>query len=278
MNFHCYSNNSNKEKYLDDLIHKISSYNEYYNSDSLPYEYIAKNKNELKVNAFNNQNILELDSQNLNYQNECTQTSPGKSNDNQLFNYDNQLHNLFNNNINYFISQKRNIKKINKKSNRMHTKFSTDNMQRKCLNMVYSCILQYVNYQIKKNYDGNIGNGIYIKQLLDINKEKRLNFNIIKNLTVKEIFYREISDKYTSFLSNHNKMIINKALNEKEEFKRKRFYKLFNLTFKECIQKFLGNDKSEDSEGFPLFDDIKYKLKETNEYLNRFKECLIKFC
>ena len=142
--------------------------------------------------------------------------------------------------------------------------------------------LEYVNYQIKKIYEGNIGNGINIKKLLDVNQEqksqKTINeFNNLKNKTIKEIFSSAISTKYTSYLPNHNEMIIQKALTDKDEKKRKKFNKLFNLTFADCIQKFLGNDNSEDSEGFQLFDNIKYKLKETNEYINKIKESLVKF-
>ena len=59
--------------------------------------------------------------------------------------------------------------------------------------------------------------------------------------SLKEIFSAKISSKYTSFLPNHNEIIIKRALNDKDENKREIFNKLFNLTFIDCLKKFLGN-------------------------------------
>ena len=78
-------------------------------------------------------------------------------------------------------------------------------------------------------------------------------------------------------MPNHNQIVINRALNEKDETKREKFEKLFNLTFKDCLQKFLGKDNSEDSEGFTLFSHIKYKLHDDKEYLDRLEKFLNEF-
>ena len=78
-------------------------------------------------------------------------------------------------------------------------------------------------------------------------------------------------------LPNHNQIVINRALNEKDEIKREQFKKLFNLTFADCIQKFIGNDNSEDSEGFQKFDHIKNKLNEDKEYLEKLEQFLKEF-
>ena len=79
------------------------------------------------------------------------------------------------------------------KSLTKHTKYSIDNMQRRCKSLILNYTLEYLNYQIKKIYNGNIGNGIYIRKLFDINQEQKANNSVdyvrnFMNKTVKEIF------------------------------------------------------------------------------------------
>ena len=97
------------------------------------------------------------------------------------------------------------------------------------------------------------------------------------NKTFKEIFSVEISKKYTSFLSNHNEVVINKILNDNDDDKRKKFEKLFSLTFIDCLKRFNGENIFEEFEGFPTFDEIKLKLNEDSEYIEKIKESLINF-
>lgn len=276
------SNNFYYEKCLDLLIQNEPANNEAYNMDSSCYNRIIKNTVDLNLTSYNPQNILELYSMNNSYQLEYTRPSPIPDNDNQLLDYGKQLNSLINLNNNFLIKKKKRPKKNrNIKRNPKHTKFSSDNLQRKCKNLVLAYILEYVNYQIQKIYEGNIGNGIHIKKLLDINQEQKApntlnHLKSFKNKTIKEIFSTVISKRYTSYLPNHNEIIINRILTEKDENKRKKFNKIFNLTFSDCIQIFLGNNISEDYEGFPNFDNIKYKLKGTKEYINKIKEFLYK--
>ena len=75
-------------------------------------------------------------------------------------------------------------------------------------------------------------------------------------MSIKEIFSANISPKFTSFLPNHNKIVINRALNEADENKREKFFKLFNLTFKDCFYISIGNINKEEFDGFPKFYDI----------------------
>ena len=141
--------------------------------------------------------------------------------------------------------------------------------------------LEFLNYQLRKIYSQNIGNGIHIKQLLDINQEQKTNnsINYMRNFltkSLKEIFSAKISSKYTSFLPNHNEIIIKRALNDKDENKREIFNKLFNVTFIDCLKKFIGN-KNDEFDGFPLFDEIKLNLDEDDENLEKIKESLINY-
>ena len=95
--------------------------------------------------------------------------------------------------------------------------------------------------------------------------------------TLGEIFSVGISKKYTSFLSNHNEIVIKRILNDKDEDKRKKFEKLFSLTFIDCLKKFVGENHLDEFDGFPNFDEVKLKLNEDSDYLKKIKETLINF-
>ena len=284
-NLNINSNNSFYEKCLDLLFQNESQNNEANNFESSVYNRKPKNIVDLNFGSYDTKNLLELYSKNNNNPMDYTRESPRKDNISQLISNSNDTKKLIDISNNLFLKKKKNGRKGLKPGNirPIHTKFAADNLQMKCKNLIMSYTLDYVNEQIKNIYEGNIGNGIHIKKLLDINqvqKSNKNNFNSIakfKSKTIKEIFSTIISTKYTSFLPNHNEIIINRALTEKDEEKRKKFIKLFNLTFSECIQKFLGIDKSKDCEGFPVFDDIKHQLNESNEYLKKIKEYLVKY-
>ena len=179
-------------------------------------------------------------------------------------------------------------KKRGRKSKRIYNsynelkKFSNDNNIRKCKTLVLTYSLEFLNYQIKKIYNGNIGHGIHMKKLLDISQEYKADNTInymrkFINKTLKEIFSVEISKKYTSFLSNHNEVVIKKILKDNDDDKRKKFEKLFSLTFIDCLKRFVGEKTFEEFEGFPTFDEIKLKLNEDSEYIEKIKESLINF-
>ena len=175
----------------------------------------------------------------------------------------------------------RKSKKIDNSCNGLN-KFSNDNNIRKCKSLVLTYSLEFLNYQIKKIYNGNIGHGVHIKKLLDISQECKADNTInymrkFINKTLKDIFSVDISKKYTSFLSNHNEVVINKILKDNDDDKRKKFEKLFSLTFIDCLKRFNGENIFEEFEGFPTFDEIKLKLNEDSEYIEKIRESLINF-
>ena len=162
-------------------------------------------------------------------------------------------------------------------------KITNDNMIRKCKHLVITYCMEFLNYQIKKLYHDDIGEGIRCKKILDINSEQK-NDNklettkVFLSKTLNEIFSVNISPKYTSFLPEHNKILISKLLNEKDEEKKKKFQKIFNLTFTDCIQLFLGkNDKYCELDGFPIFEEMKGELNENEKYLEKIKNYLLNF-
>ena len=162
-------------------------------------------------------------------------------------------------------------------------KITNDNMIRKCKHFVINNCIEFLNFQIKKIYHNNIGEGILIKKILDINQiqksdNKLESTKLFLNKKLSEIFSVDISSKYTSFLPDHNKILISRLLNEEDIEKREKFQKIFNLTFADCIQLFLGNNnKYIEFEGFPVLNEIKDELNEDNEYLEKIKNFLLNF-
>ena len=172
-------------------------------------------------------------------------------------------------------------KKLKKKSGRekksnskiVHNKFSDDNLRIKCKHLVLKYLLKFLNDRIYKVYGGNIGKGIYQKQLKVINqkqqKDANINFNK-KFMTdkIKDIFSVDITKKFSYFPVNHNKELINKLLNESDIHKKIYFEKLFNLEFVDCLKHFIGEKNIDILKGLKLFSDNDIK----NDIINNCEE------
>jgi hypothetical protein len=174
-------------------------------------------------------------------------------------------------------------KRKNYSSYGKHTKFSEDNLQRKCINIVINNTLEFINKRIKKIYNGNIGNGMNCKKLNNVKMYSKPNFytvNFTKNLlhkTLGEIFSDNISLKYTNYLADYNSLTIKKLLNEEDQDKRMYLEKLFGITFIQCVKKFAGIYNCEELDGFITFNEYKDKLNQDPEYLKALKDYLINF-
>ena len=163
-----------------------------------------------------------------------------------------------------------------------HNKYSDDNLRRKAKNLVLDYTMDFLNETIKKVYNGNIGEGISIKKLLPLNRSFKCDTTIqhnkdILNKTLADIFSGNISTRYTYYSPNHNFELINRLLNEKDEFKRLYFKKIFNLTFLQCIKCFSGNETCEELKELKKFSEIKSKFTDETEYINQLEYYLIKF-
>ena len=189
----------------------------------------------------------------------------------------------------HILNDKISKKKIGRKRKEINKENETEptnyNVIRKCKNLVLEYTLKFLNQKIKEVYEGNIGEGIYKKELLDINSEQKSDNKInsiinFLNKTLKEIFSVKISERYTSFLLNHNEEIIKRLLNESDINKRERLQKIFNLTFSDCLKLFIEDKNADDSEiveGFPKFSEIKKGLEENQIYLNKINDFMLKF-
>ena len=181
----------------------------------------------------------------------------------------------------YFSLKKLDKNRENFNSFEKHTKFSSDNLQRKCLTIILNNTLEFINNRIKKIYKGNIGNGMNCKKLLNVQLKSNLfTIDFIKNLlhkTLGEIFSDNIRIRYTNYIPDYNFLMIKKLLNEKDQDKRMHLEKLFGITFLQCVKKFAELDNSEELDGFVTFNEYKDKLNQEPEYLEALKDYLINF-
>ena len=157
-----------------------------------------------------------------------------------------------------------------------HSKFTDSNMRRKCKHLVLKNTLNFINKKIMSIYNGNIGNGLLKKELQTINQFQKHNSNLNYNKeflskTLGQIFSENLTSRYTNIPLNHNKMIINSLINEKDENKRNYFNKLFNINFRQCLYHFIGKDYIVELDGLKRLEEIKNEQilgKYSEEYFN----------
>ena len=171
-----------------------------------------------------------------------------------------------------------------------HTKFSQDNLIRKCKSILINKLLLFINKKLIEIYNNEICSRICFKQLKKINRNiiinSRVDFN--KNLLTKtllEIFSEPISEKFSLHSKDHNKDLIKSLLNEKDDDKRYYFENLFNLYFLECIEHFTNKRTIDELQGLKTFNEIKNDKDELEklyinldnekdkEYLNNMENC-----
>ncbi len=143
----------------------------------------------------------------------------------------------------------------------VHDKFADDNMKKKCKNIVLKCILEFINNKIKKLYNNDIGHGNSEKNLKTLGEESTktttaVSYRDFMKKKLKDIFSEKISTKYSNFSPEHNKMIIESLIKEKDDSKKSYFGKLFNLTFEDCLKNFRGDTGLDELKGFKNLDDF----------------------
>ena len=109
-------------------------------------------------------------------------------------------------------------KKTKEDREKIHDKYSGDNLRNKCITLVLRHLRNFINEKIKEKYE-NIGNGKNVEKLL-INPSQNVDKKIASykefiNRTLKEIFSEKISSKYKKYKENHNKSLIDILMNEK---------------------------------------------------------------
>ncbi len=153
------------------------------------------------------------------------------------------------------------------KAKKPHTKYTYDNLKRKCKHLVIENVKEFINKKIKEEYDGNIGEGILKKELVKLNQSQKKNSDAEFNKSfiykpLKEILSQKITKKIKFLDEDHNKKVIEKIIEEKKD----KFEKLFNISFIECVDHFIGNKQVEELNGLIHFGELKEKI------LNEYKE------
>ena len=100
------------------------------------------------------------------------------------------------------------------------------------------------------------------KKILDINKQQVAITNIDYNQkfikkTIGTILSDTISTRFTNYRPKHNEELIKRLKEDENKNIREYFEKLFNLTFLDCVDHFIGNEKLEILEGMTLFEEMK---------------------
>ena len=159
-----------------------------------------------------------------------------------------------------------------------HNKFSDDNIIRKIKHVILDSVMKFINKKIHNLYSYESQKEKKERQLFKLKQNSkissRINYNkefLDKKLV--EIFYDDISSKYSRFPTNHNKELINSLINEKDEKKKIIFNKIFNLSFVDCLNHFRRSKTIEELEGISNLDNyLKAKKMIVNEeYSNLFK-------
>ena len=143
-----------------------------------------------------------------------------------------------------------------------HNKYSDDNIRTKCKHMILKYLLEFINNKIKNIYNGNIGKGMFIKELQTLNQSQITNRSITYNQNflgkkLGDILGDKISGKFRNYWPEHNKLLIDKLMNEQDEIKKNYFNKLFNINFLQCLKHFIGEYTINELEGLTCFNQIK---------------------
>ena len=153
-----------------------------------------------------------------------------------------------------FLNKKR---KANNK-NEHQSQFIHDCFVKKIRIIILNSIINFINEKIKILLNNNIGKGIFIKQILPINKTILYHSSVeydkeFLNKKLKEIL-SSISKKYTNYLSNKNEELIEYLINLED--KGKYFQELFDLSFVGCLKHIRGTKNTELLNDLPKLDNI----------------------
>ena len=173
-----------------------------------------------------------------------------------------------------FLNKKR--KANNKNENK--SQFTSDCHVKKIRIIILNSIINFINEKIKILLNNNIGKGIFLKQLLPINKTILYHSSVeydkeFLNKKLKEIL-TSISNKYTNYLSNKNEETIEYLINL--ENKGKYFQELFDLSFVDCLKHIRGTKNIELLNDLSKLDNILIQNeKNINEKeINNYKDII----
>ena len=249
---------------------------------------------ELKIEPFEDKYLINdcnnIDKETIKAEKQVKFTIEGKTNDKDAlikYNFQNKI--LFN--VEEALSARNNNKKKiiqlgrkrkDDKTKGEHNKFSDDNIRRKCKHLILDSFVEFINAKIKTMYNGNIGKSIFKKDFLTLNKDQKFDSSIennknFLNKTLGDIYSDTISKRFTNYLPQHNKNLIQNLINEEDENKKNYFKQIFDLTFLQCLEHFNGANINELLEGMKCFKDIQEKFNDDKEYKDVLFHYIINF-
>jgi len=196
------------------------------------------------LNTENNEDIINLNGINISY----------KSNEN-----------INNNETNTYLGKKKQKNDLNEYS------YIPDKYIKKTRIMTLNSIITFINQQI-------ILFTTKRKRFLSINKEDLSHSSVEydKEFLDKKLIeiLSSISKKYTNYLNNENKKLIEYLINLED--KGKYFQKLFELSFLDCIEHINGTKISELLNGLPTMEEmLKNEMKKLNGFdIDKLKNCI----
>lgn len=167
-------------------------------------------------------------------------------------------------------------KKKDSSEERKHNKYSGDNIIRKCKRILLHFLYVLINNIIDENYNNDTNYDKKTKRLLKINQFQITNSDVkfnkeFLNKQLKDIFSVNVSLKCKKYGVEHNKILIDKLLNEEDDNKRLLFTKIFNLTFFECLEHFRRTKYINELDNLVKYEDICKDFEDDEDYLFSFK-------
>ena len=264
----------------------ISKYDESFNS-----EYLLHNNNDenfehnLKTNNFyGNLNIIPFgptDSNVNNNNKEKEQTEP----DNNIGNNEIKERVVPNKNKIRFMTNINN-KVVKKKKDKKRGFLRPDNKIQKFNRYFVESLRIFLNNKNKKIMKKNGKDSLFLKKIkYEFYKDAKIDSNLaLLNLTIKELFSKPVSKKYTNNNEYYNKINIDNFLNNFKEFENgKELYDILNKTVDDLRKNYVNGDYKE--EGFSFEKDlctienkvVKELGNETNGYIKNLREFGINF-
>ena len=224
----------------------------------------------INTNINNTTQITQIENQNGNEEEMDDSTLSIK----KTISFQNQIKEESKNDNKDFLNKKR--KADNKNENK--SQFTSDCHVKKIRIIILNSIINFINEKIKILLNNNIGKGIFIKQLLPINKTILYHSSVeydkeFLNKKLKEIL-TSISNKYTNYLSNKNEETIEYLINL--ENKGKYFQELFDLSFLDCLKHISGTKYSDLLNDLPNIDNILIQDKKNinEKEINNYKDII----
>ena len=164
----------------------------------------------------------------------------------------------------------------------VHTKFTDDNLRRKCKHLIIDNLMKLINQKLKDIYKEDIGQGILIKKLFAMNPAQIQNAYVefdqrFLNKTLKDIFSEDICKKFSNYPPEHNKNLINRLLNENDVNKKILFARIFNFKFKDVLRHINSSEELFELNGLEDIDLIVKKYEEEPDYMEVLKYYILNF-